>query len=101
MSQGNPSSRVDGGCGRGSVGSIGSAAGAVGGAVDGHPGRDAVVEAASGSTAGFLRGLRNVAMIRWAGSECRILRGWQGALPGEGKADPDERSGHIGDDVKD
>jgi len=45
--------------------------------------------------------LRSVATIRWVGSERRILRGWHGALPGEGKVDPDERSGHIGDDVKD
>ena len=91
--------------GGGSVGSIGSAAGTVGGAVSGavigHPGRGAMVGAASGSTAGFLRGLRNVATIRWAGSESRILWGRQVALPGERKVDSDERSGHIGDDVKD
>ena len=87
--------------GGGRVGSIGSAAGTVGGAVIGHAGRGAMVGATRGSTAGFLRGLRNLATIRWAGSESRILWGWQGALPGEGKVDPDERSGHIGDDVKD
>jgi len=44
--------------------------------------------------------LRSVATIRWVGSESRIPRGRQGALPGEGKVDPHERSGHIGDDVK-
>jgi hypothetical protein len=38
-------------------GAIGSATGAVGGAVVGHPGRGAMVEAAGGVTAGFLRGL--------------------------------------------
>ncbi|ULA58618.1 MAG: Gly-zipperOmpA domain-containing protein [Nitrospira sp.] len=38
-------------------GAIGSAAGAVGGAILGHPGRGAMVGAASGATAGFLRGL--------------------------------------------
>jgi outer membrane lipoprotein SlyB len=38
-------------------GAIGSAAGTVGGAVVGHPGRGAMVGAASGATAGFLRGL--------------------------------------------
>ncbi len=36
---------------------IGSAAGAVGGAIRGHPGRGATIGAASGATAGFLRGL--------------------------------------------
>ena len=86
--------------GGGSVGSIGSAAGTVGGAMISHPGRGAMVGAASGSTAGFLRGLRNVATIRWAGSESWILWGRHVALPGEGKVDSDERSGHIGDDVK-
>ncbi len=44
--------------------------------------------------------LRSVATIRWAGSESRILRDWQGVFPGERKVDPHERSGHIGDDVK-
>jgi hypothetical protein len=38
-------------------GAIGSAGGAVGGAVVGHPGRGAMVGAASGATVGFLRGL--------------------------------------------
>jgi hypothetical protein len=38
-------------------GAIGSAAGAVGGAVVGRPGRGAMVGAASGATGGFLRGL--------------------------------------------
>jgi len=38
-------------------GAIGSATGAVGGAVVGHPGRGAMVGAADGTTAGFLRGL--------------------------------------------
>lgn len=38
-------------------GAIGSAAGAVGGAVVGHPGHGAMVGAASGATGGFLRGL--------------------------------------------
>ena len=38
-------------------GAIGSVAGGVGGAVVGHPGRGAMVRAASGATAGFLRGL--------------------------------------------
>lgn len=38
-------------------GAIGAAAGAVGGAVIGNPGRGAKVGAASGGTAGFLRGL--------------------------------------------
>ena len=38
-------------------GAVGSAAGAVGGAVVGHPGRGAMVGSASGATAGFLRGL--------------------------------------------
>jgi hypothetical protein len=38
-------------------GAIGSATGAVGGAVVGHPGRGAMVGAAGGTTAGFLRGL--------------------------------------------
>ena len=37
-------------------GAIGSAGGAVGGAVVGHPGRGAMVGAASGATVGFLRG---------------------------------------------
>ena len=100
-------------------GAIGSAAGTVGGAVVGHPGRGAMVGAASGATAGFLRGLfrrsppsntykqfvqrclRSGGTILWVGSETRILRGWQGALPGAGKVDPHERSGHIGDDVDD
>ena len=35
-------------------GAVGSAAGAVGGAILGHPGRGAMVGAASGATAGFL-----------------------------------------------
>lgn len=38
-------------------GAVGSAAGAVGGAILGHPGRGAMVGAASGATAAFLRGL--------------------------------------------
>lgn len=38
-------------------GAIGSAAGAVGGAILGHPGRGAMVGAAGGATAGFLRSL--------------------------------------------
>ncbi len=38
-------------------GAVGSAAGSVGGAVVGHPGRGAMVGSASGATAGFLRGL--------------------------------------------
>ena len=38
-------------------GAVGSAAVAVGDAVVGHPGRGAMVGAASGATAGFLRGL--------------------------------------------
>lgn len=38
-------------------GAVGSAAGAVGGAVVGHPGRGSMVGAASGATAGLLRSL--------------------------------------------
>lgn len=38
-------------------GAVGSAAGAVGGAILGHPGRGAMVGAAGGATAGFLRSL--------------------------------------------
>jgi len=41
----------------GAGGAIGSAAGAVGGAVVGHPGRGAMIGAAGGATGGFLRGL--------------------------------------------
>lgn len=41
----------------GAGGAVGAAAGAVGGAVVGHPGRGAMVGSASGATAGFLRGL--------------------------------------------
>lgn len=38
-------------------GAVGSTAGAVGGAILGHPGRGAMVGAAGGATAGLLRGL--------------------------------------------
>ena len=100
-------------------GAIGSAAGAVGGAVVGL--RDVAQWSAlpavrqqgfcAGSFAARLRAipisslcsavLRSGGTILWVGSETRILRGWQGALPGAGKVDPHERSGHIGDDVDD
>jgi len=49
------SGQVDGSATAG--GAIGSAAGAVGGAVVGHPGRGAMVGAASVATGGFLRGI--------------------------------------------
>jgi hypothetical protein len=99
-------------------GAIGSAAGAVGGAVVGHPGRGAMVGAAVERPQGFCADSfadrppavpisrllsavsRNGATIRWDGSESRIRCGQRSTRSEAGKVNPDERSCHIGDDVK-